>query len=295
MNLISKQEIKKLLSKKSVRPLKKFGQNFLISKQIFKKIIKGAELSSKDIVLEIGPGVGNLTQILAQKTKKVIAIEKDKKMVEILKETLKEFKNVEIVQGDILKSNIQHLTSKFRAKREIKVLEPRAKGSYIKYKVVANLPYYIVSPVIRKFLELIEVNPQSMVLMVQKEVAQRICAKPPKMNLLAVSVQFYSEPKIISYVSKKYFWPQPKVDSAIIKIVPKKPATKPGLVDLFFKIVKAGFSHPRKQLINNLSQGLKIDREKTKKWLSKNKINPIKRAEALSIKDWLKLTNTFKF
>ncbi len=291
MNLISKQKIKKLLSKKSVRPLKKFGQNFLISKQIFKKIIAAAELSSKDIVLEIGPGVGNLTQILAQKTKKVIAIEKDKKMVEILKETLKEFKNIEIIQGDILKIDPKnYLPAIAWSDSDWQAGNLKSKN----YKVVANLPYYIVSPVIRKFLELIEVNPQSMVLMVQKEVAQRICAKPPKMNLLAVSVQFYSEPKIISYVSKKYFWPQPKVDSAIIKLKVKKQNLKINK-DLFFKIVKAGFSHPRKQLINNLSQGLKIDREKTRKWLLKNKINPIKRAEALSIKDWLKLTKTFTF
>lgn len=155
------------------------------------------------------------------------------------------------------------------------------------FKVVANLPYYIVSPTIRKFLENTGVQPLQMILMAQKEVAQRICAKPPDMNLLAVSVQFYAEPKIIAYVSKKAFWPSPKVDSAIIKIVPK--LQRSDLCQLFFRIVKAGFSQPRKQLINNLSKGLKIDKEKVKNWLLKNGIQPTQRAETLSLDDWLRL------
>jgi 16S rRNA (adenine1518-N6/adenine1519-N6)-dimethyltransferase len=132
-----------------------------------------------------------------------------------------------------------------------------------------------------------------MVLMVQKEVAQRICAKPPKMNLLAVSVQFYANPKIISFVPKDCFWPKPKVDSAILKISNLKTQNLK-LKKLFFKIVKAGFSHPRKQLINNLSKGLKIEKEKIKKWLLENKIKPEKRAESLSIEDWLNLVKNFK-
>ncbi len=168
------------------------------------------------------------------------------------------------------------------------------------YKIIANLPYYIASPVIRKFLES-ENQPKFMVLMVQKEVAQRICAKPPDMTLLSASVQFYAKPKIVSYVSKNCFWPAPKVDSAIIKIIPhasfplfprKRESRK--FSELFFKIVKAGFSHPRKQLINNLSKGLEIDKEKIKTWLSKNGIQPIQRAETLNVEDWLKLTKSLK-
>ena len=124
------------------------------------------------------------------------------------------------------------------------------------YKVVANIPYYLTSPLIRKFLES-DNQPTEIVLMLQKEVAQRICAEPPNMNLLAVSVQFYAEPKIISFVSKNCFWPAPKVDSAIIKIVPgQKPEISP---DLFFKVVKAGFAHPRKQLVNNLTTLKSVD------------------------------------
>jgi 16S rRNA (adenine1518-N6/adenine1519-N6)-dimethyltransferase len=267
-----RKEIKDLLKKYRVFPKKRFGQNFLISKSVLKKIVEASEISKKDIVLEIGPGIGNLTTELAKKAKKVVAVEKDKRIVEILKENLKDFKNVKIIQADILK------------------IEP--KNYNLKtYKIVANIPYYLTSRLIRKFLE--ERNkPKMIVLMVQKEVAQRICAKPPRMNLLAVSVQFYAKPKILFYVTKDRFWPRPKVDSAIIKITPKP--TKPGNTDLFFKIVKAGFSHPRKQLINNLAKGLKIKKEKIREWFLENEIKPESRAENLEIKNWLSLTNSFE-
>jgi 16S rRNA (adenine1518-N6/adenine1519-N6)-dimethyltransferase len=264
---------KNLLKKYKIFPKKWLGQNFLISKEVLKKIVEAAEISKKDKILEIGPGIGNLTIELAKRAKKVIAVEKDKRMIEILKENLKDFKNVKIVQGDILK------------------LEPRS-YTLKPYKVVANIPYYLTSRLIRKFLET-KNKPKSMVLMVQKEVAQRICAKPPRMNLLAVSVQFYAKPKIISFVPKDCFWPKPKVDSAILKISNLK-TQSPKLKELFFKIVKAGFSHPRKQLINNFSKGLKIEKEKIKKWLLENKIKPEKRAESLSSEDWLNLVKNFK-
>lgn len=275
MELTSPKTIKELLKKHRAVALKRLGQNFLIDKKVLRKIIEAAKLSENDTALEIGPGIGNLTTELAKKTKKVIAIEKDPKMVEILKETLKDFKNVEIIQDDILKIE--------NCKLKIK-----------NFKVVANLPYYIVSPVIRKFLES-DCQPKEMILMVQKEVGQRICAKPPDMNLLAVSVQIYAEAKIIFYISKKSFWPQPKVDSAIIQIAPLINADRKLIsADLFFRIVKAGFSQPRKQIINNLSQKLKISKEEIKKWLLENNIQPSQRAETLDIEDWINLTKTYK-
>jgi len=249
-----------------IKPLKRLGQNFLIDKNVVKKVIKAAELHSKDIVLEVGPGIGALTKEIAKKAGKVIAVEKDPRMVETLRENLKGFKNIEIINKDILKYNFQF--SK-------------------KYKIVANLPFYITAPVIRKFLES-KYPPEEMVLIVQKEVAQRICSKPPKMNILAVSVQFYAKPKIISYISKKSFWPCPKVDSAIIKIVPKK-KFKDIDIDLFFKIVKAGFSHPRKQLANNLSKMLKLDKKEISSLLLKNDVQPTQRAETLTINNWIQL------
>jgi len=278
MNLTSKKVIKNLLKKYGARPSKGLGQNFLIDKTVTKKIIKEARLQSKDIVLEIGPGIGTLTQEIAKKARLVIAVEKDKKMCDILKELLEcwNIKNVEILKGDILKFN--PLTYELKAKS---------------YKVVANLPFYLTAPAIRKFLEM-KFPPKLMILVVQKEVAQRICAKPPDMNLLSVSVQFYAEAKIISYVSKKSFWPKPKVDGAILRIVPLiKIDKKLNNANLFFKIVKAGFSQPRKQLANNLSKKLELNKERTKSWLLKNNIQPTQRAETLTIKDWINLTKSY--
>jgi len=281
MALVLKSEVKKMLKKHNLRPSKRLGQNFLVDKGVVRKIIEAADLQPDDIVLEIGPGLGVLTRELAKKAKKVIAVEKDKNMVEILAETLKNFKNVEIIHGDIRKKTPGVFSS--------------TPGVETGYKVVANLPFYLTAPAIRKFLESVEVRPQQMVLVVQKEVAQRICAKVPDMNLLAVSVQFYAEPEIISYISKKSFWPQPKVDSAIIKIAPFKIRRGSELRQLFFKIVRAGFSQPRKQLANNFSKMLKLDKEKVKEWLLKNDIQPSQRAETLTINDWLKLRRSFPF
>jgi 16S rRNA (adenine1518-N6/adenine1519-N6)-dimethyltransferase len=274
MNLASKKTIKGLLRNFQIRPSKKLGQNFLIDQKAVKKIIEAADLNPEDIVLEIGPGLGILTIELVKRAKKVVAVEKDPYFVRILNEELR-IKNVELIQGDILK---------------IKNLKLKIKN----YKVVGNLPFYLTAPVIRKFLE-IKCPPKEMILVVQKEVGQRICARPPKMSILAISVQFYAEAKIVSYVSKKSFWPQPEVDAAIIKITPKKPPTSPGLAGLFFQIVKAGFSHPRKQLINNLSTSLNLNKEKTAKWLLENRIQPARRAETLTVENWINLAKSFKF
>ncbi|MCH7828762.1 ribosomal RNA small subunit methyltransferase A [Patescibacteria group bacterium] len=269
MDLYSIKTIKELLRAYNTIPKERLGQNFLLEKRVASKMLKATEISQKDIVLEIGPGIGTLTQELAQKAKRVIAVEKDPTMVKILRETTGALPNIEIIQADILKLNLARL-------------------SYS--KVVANLPYYITSPVIRMFLEA-KNKPELMVFMVQKEVAQRICAKPPDMNLLAVSVQFYAEPKIVSFVRKGAFWPQPKVDSAIVKIVPKNelPFVDPGL---FFRIVKAGFKQPRKQLGNNLAQGLKLSREEIETWLNQGDIQPTQRAETLSLTDWVVLAKS---
>jgi 16S rRNA (adenine1518-N6/adenine1519-N6)-dimethyltransferase len=271
MILTSTTTIKKLLEKYEIKPFKGLGQNFLINEAILKKIVEAADVTPKDTILEIGPGIGTLTQELAEKAKKIITVEKDKKMVKILKETLNNFKNVKIIEQDILKFPIPNFQ--------------------FPIKVVANLPYNIASAVIRKFSEL-DNPPKEMILMVQKEVARRICAKPPDMNLLAVSVQFYSEAKILFYVSKNNFWPKPKVDGAVIKLKLENKKWK-NEKDLFFKIVKAGFSQPRKQLVNNLSNELKLKKEEVKTLLLKNKILPKQRAETLDLKDWIELTKNY--
>jgi len=273
---------KKTLKQYGLQPSKRLGQNFLVDGGAINKIIEAADLQPDDTVLEVGPGLGVLTKELAKRAKKVIAVEKDKNMVEILKKsigsTYGNYGGVKIILGDI---------------REIKNLKLKIKN----YKVVGNLPFYLTAPVVRQFLELADVGrPQVslMVLVVQKEVGQRICSKPPRMNLLAVSVQVYAEPKIISYISKESFWPSPDVDAAIIKITPKPQSLRTPDVRKFFAIVKAGFSQPRKQLINNLSSGLKADKAKIREWLLRNDIQPSRRAETLNIEDWIKLSKSCK-
>lgn len=250
----------------SIKPIKHFGQNFLVNKKAVSTIIEGAKLLKKDVVLEIGPGKGVLTKELAERVKKVIAIEKDKRLVEFLKEELKDFDNIEIINDDTLNYELGIMNHE--------------------YKIVANLPFYITAPIIRKFLEM-ERQPEEMTLIIQKEVAKRICNKPPRMSILAISVQFYADAKILSYIPRRSFKPMPKVDGAIIQITPKKKYdVNP---DKFFKVVKAGFSHPRKQIINNLSTELDINKKELGSFLLSKNIKPTQRAETLSINDWLNL------
>lgn len=277
MDLNSPKIIKELLAKYETRPSKGLGQNFLIDAHVLEKIINSAEIKPSDTILEVGPGLGTLTKALAEKAGKVIAIEKDETMVKALKETLKDFSNVQIENCDILE-----FIGNWKLKTE-------------SYKVVANIPYYLTSPLIRMFLEA-KKRPDFMVLMIQKEVAQRICAEPPKMSILSVSVQFYAEPKIISYVSKNCFYPAPKIDSAIIKISPSSGLGETGgdrvSPGLFFRIVKAGFSQPRKKLASNLSKILKLKKEEVSIWLKKNNIQPTQRAETLTIENWSNLATS---
>jgi 16S rRNA (adenine1518-N6/adenine1519-N6)-dimethyltransferase len=279
MDLTSRKTIQSILQTQGTKPKKGLGQNFLISKGVLGDILKAAQLTKSDTVLEIGPGIGTLTRELAQSANKVVAVEKDSAMVEILRETTKDLSNITIISGDIL-SLAKLSFGKLSLAKE--------------YKVVANLPYYITSPVIRNFLELKEnSSPSLMVLMVQKEVSQRICAKPPDMSLLAVAVQFYATPSIVSYVKKSCFWPQPKVDSAILRIAPLINTDKKLInADTFFKVVKAGFKQPRKQLGNTLTSGLGFSRHRVEILLQQAGIQPTQRAETLSVENWVALTKS---
>ncbi len=264
-----------ILKKYKIKPQKRYGQNFLINENIIKKIILAAEITKEDTILEIGPGLGFLTKILAKKTKKVIAIEKDENMVKILKEELKEFKNIKIIKEDILK--IKNLNE---------ILENK------KYKIVANLPYYITGPVIKKFLTE-EPFPEVLILMVQKEVAQRIVAKSPKGNFLSNFIQYLANCKIISYIDSHNFFPKPKVNSAIIKIIPKKN------IDFnFFKnfliILKVGFLHPRKTIENNFAEFFKLNKSSVRELFQKVGIDSRKRAESLTEKEWQNILQIIK-
>jgi 16S rRNA (adenine1518-N6/adenine1519-N6)-dimethyltransferase len=271
--MLSAKEIKKTLREKRITPSKKMGQSFLVEKRPAEKILEAAEISKNDNIIEIGPGLGALTSEIAKKANTVIAIEKDKRLADLLKEKI-DSPNIKILKEDILKVQMEDLGFK-------------------EYKVISNLPYYISSPVIRKFLE--EKNkPELMALMMQKEVAQKIKSRPPFMSILSISVQIYAQIEIKGIVLKKSFWPEPKVDSAIVKIKPKDNyLEKIKDINLFFKIVKAGFSHPRKQILNNFSKVLELNKEDTKKWLEKNHIDPKRRAQTIEIEKWIKISNNF--
>jgi len=270
MDLTHRQNLQNLLNQRDLRPQKRLGQNFLIDSSLPRVLATAVRAKPEDTVLEIGPGIGAITQALAVCARRVVAVEKDRAMVGILKETLASFKNIEVVQGDILR---------------IPLSELHLPASYL---LEGNLPFYLTAPVIRRFLETSEAKPRTMAFVVQKEVAQRICAKPPQMSILANAVQFYADPKIISLVPKKSFFPQPKVDAALITITPRRESR--GDDKAFFQIVKAGFTHPRKQLLNNLAQGLKKKKEDVAVWLKKNNVSPEQRAETLSVEDWVRLT-----
>ncbi len=270
MDLTRISIIKKLLKKYNAKPEKYLGQHFLLSKRALRKTIEAAEIKPKNLIIEIGPGLGTLTQELAKTGAKIIAIEKDPLMNQVLKETLADCKNVKIIQADV---------------RNLWVYETYKDG----YKIVANLPYNIATFLIRSFLES-DNPPKMMVLMIQKEVAQRICSKPPHMNLLAVSTQFLAIAEIIDYVPKNDFWPKPKVDAAIIKITPKE-RTSAKTLKAFFAVVKAGFSQPRKLLLSNLAKKLNFPKERLILIFKDLDISEKTRAENLDIDHWMKLAS----
>lgn len=250
---------------------KSLGQNFLINTGVIARIIETAELNSNDTVIEVGPGTGNLTRALAERAGKVIAIEKDHRLISSLVSLEKQYSNLETLEADCLEMSKDFLSS-----------------LPSKYKVVANLPYYITSHFIRNIFEEWP-QPELIVLMVQKEVAQRIMSRPPDMNLLALSVQYFSEPSIVMRVSKGSFRPIPSVDSAIIKLRPKG-AAEPQEKDALFRLLKAGFAEKRKMLINNLTAHLKIDKKRALEIFELCNISAKVRAEELSLDTWLNLS-----
>lgn len=253
------------------------GQHFLNNPQIITQIIESAHISPSDTVLEIGPGEGILTQALSQKAKNIIAIELDEKLRETLETNLSSQKNIEIVYGDILKINLPLLLKDRRIK---------------KYKLIANIPYYITAKIIRLFLESPSV-PTEMVLMIQKEVAERIVAPAGKMSKLAVSVQYYAQAEILFEVKKENFDPIPQVDSAVIKISKIKKTDK--VIDKkFFRIIKAGFCARRKTLVNNLSNSLHLNKDEIEKNILALSKPLTTRAQELSIADWKNLVNLFE-
>ena len=266
-------QTRKLLRRSGLRARKRLAQYFLTDEEVLGLIVSTARLSVEDVVIEVGSGIGTLTEELAKRAARVIAIELDDKLASVLEQRLVSFQNVTVVNIDVLK------------------VEPKAllTGTKTGYKVVANLPYYITSPVLRHFLET-EVKPQSMVVMVQKEVAEEIVAKPGKMSLLSIGMQIYGQPEIVSIVPAGSFYPEPAVDSAILRVIPySQPVVEAGDAEGFFTLVRAGFSAARKQLANSLAQGLGIPKDEVFALLEKTQIGPQRRAETLTLEDWARL------
>jgi len=271
IDLTNIRELSNFLYAHHIRPNKAFGQNFLVDRDILLHIVEAAEIHADDRVLELGAGTGVLTRELAKRARRIVAVELEREMLSLLAKTTRNYKNVEIM------------------KRNLLYVDPKEIFGSDPYKLVANLPYYIASPTFRHFLE--SANPPRLfVVMVQYEVAQRIVAAPGDLSLLGVSVQFYGEPKIIEHVPARAFYPAPKVDSAILRIDLKDevPLT-PGQRDSFFHLVQAGFSERRKQLHNSLAHGLHRKNADVQPWLQAANIDPSRRAETLSIEDWLRL------
>jgi 16S rRNA (adenine1518-N6/adenine1519-N6)-dimethyltransferase len=265
-----------LLRRYDLRPSKGLGQNFLQENATLQKIVSAADLGPADDVLEIGPGLGSLTRYLALSARSVTAVELDRKLFPALESVLAPYKNVRLVQGDILK------------------LDPAQLMETPGYIVVANIPYYITSVVIRHLLEA-EQRPNRVVLTVQKEVAERICAVPGKMSLLALSVQVYGKPVIGATIPAEAFYPAPKVDSAVLCIEVYSQSNLPtDRLDLFFTLIKAGFSQKRKTLRNAISGGLRIAPVESEELLSAAGIDPQRRAETLSLEEWGNLVKEFK-
>lgn len=260
-----------LLREHGLRPNKKLGQNFLQDPDILNKIVSIAGVDENDTVLEIGPGLGSLTRHLALNAKEVIAVEIDKKIIPALRASVADYKNVRIIQSDILE------------------ISPAEIINAPNYLVVANIPYYITSAILRHLLEN-DPRPGSMVLTIQKEVAQRICATQ-KFSLLALSVQVFGQPEIAGKIPAGAFHPAPNVDSAVIRIqLYDQPRIPAALLDAFFKLAKAGFSQKRKTLRNSLSAGLHIPANDAENLLTHAGIDPRRRAETLSLDEWGLLT-----
>ena len=271
-------DVRRLLQEFGFQPRKGLGQNFLVSEGALRRIVAAADLEPGDVVLEVGPGLGTLTRLLAQQAERVIAVELDRRLVDILSQTLADFPNVEIVQGDILE------------------MEPGGLGGLSElssgYKVVANLPYYITSAVLRHLLTA-RVKPRWIVVTVQREVAQRMIASPGQMSLLSVSVQFYGRPRIVARIPAGAFYPVPKVNSAVVRIdLDESPTVAVADVDRFFEVVRAGFGQKRKQLRNALAQGLSLPVGTVMEALRRAGIDEKRRAQTLSLEEWAQVTQS---
>jgi 16S rRNA (adenine1518-N6/adenine1519-N6)-dimethyltransferase len=269
-------DIPLLLRKYGLDPKKGLGQNFLVDENFLEQIVMVAEIQGEDIVLEVGAGAGNLTRWLAQAAQQVVAVEKDVQLIPVIKEVIGTNAKIHLVAGDILE------------------LDPGKLMNRNGYIVAANIPYYITSALFRHLLEA-SCKPKRMVLTIQQEVAQRICANPGELSLLALSVQVYGKPQTMFEIPASAFYPIPRVDSAVLRVeLYSQPLIPTELLNDFFRLIKAGFSQKRKMLHNALSAGLAWSKDDADAMLKQSGVDPHRRAQTLSIEDWHRLTENYR-
>lgn len=271
-------DVRRLLRDAGLRPRKSLGQNFLISEGALERVAAAAGIERDDVVLEIGAGVGSLTRHLAARARRVVAVEIDPAFLPILKSILAAFPNVAVVPGDILALPLEKIMGRTDSEG---------------YKVAANIPYYITSAVIRRLVES-AVRPRRIVLTVQKEVADRICAAPGRMNLLALSVQYYGTPTVEGKIPADSFYPVPDVDSAIVRMdLDGAPDRDPDSANRLFRIARAGFSQKRKMLRNTLPAGLGVGADRIDRVLGAAGVDSRRRPETVTVDEWIRVAEAF--
>lgn len=283
MNLSNLDELQTFLQQSHLRPKDYLGQNFLVDEDALAKIIEAAELQPSDTVLEVGPGLGVLTKELLKRVKRVVAVEKDRVLIPILKKlNINELANYGLnPQSEIRNPKLQVINQDILSFHAAKFID----GDY---KVVANIPYYLTSKLLQHFLEL-ATPPKFLVLMVQKEVGERVIAKPGELSVLGISVQIYADAEIMRAVPKTSFWPVPKVDSVILKITPHNKYPEIKDKKIFFRLIKLAFAGKRKQIHNTLTNGLKLPKDKIFEMLKSAGIEPTTRPQDVEIGEWIAL------
>lgn len=283
MNLSSAATIQEIKDRHNFQLSKSLGQNFITDRNVLEQIMDGSGAGPEDLVLEIGPGIGVLTAEAAERAKEVVAIEIDKKLMPVLEETLAEYDNVKIINQDILKTDLKEIIEEYRR-------EGRFTG---KVRIIGNLPYYITTPIIMKILEE-GVPADSITIMMQKEVADRIRSGPGSKayGAISVAVQYYCNVEKVASVPKEVFVPRPKVDSTVLNLIPLE-EKRVNLADehAFFACVKASFAQRRKTLLNSLSAAGGMEKEQVREILERAGIDSSRRAETLSIEEFGRLAN----
>ncbi|NLE08013.1 MAG: ribosomal RNA small subunit methyltransferase A [Dehalococcoidales bacterium] len=276
------EKTQEYLRKSGLKARKQLGQHFLVDEDTLAIILETAGLTGRENVIEVGPGPGVLTEELCLRAGRVAAVELDDNLAAVLKRTLASRDNLTVINRDILKISPEDIMEEAK-------IDPSSG-----YRVVANLPYYITSPVLRHFLEA-QHKPEMVVVMVQKEVAEEIAAAPGRLSMLSIGIQLFGKPEIVHHVPAAFFFPVPKVDSAILKIIPYA-GTPVDIPDTegFFVLVRAGFSVARKQLGNSLANGLRREKEEVKRLLEKAEISAERRAETLSLEEWARLYRVYR-